>query len=162
MSADQLLADLKAAGLTVVEEPGSKTLLERLFAKFTVSDGCWEWTAAKTNGYGRIGRGRRGDGHVYAHRAIYEILVGPIPDGLVIDHLCRNRSCVNPDHMEIVTHKENIRRGFAPSAISVRNSVCQKGHPLSGSNLYVQPSNGKRKCKTCRLDYQREWYANRR
>ena len=87
----------------------------RFWAKVDVGHplGCWTWIAGRTSrGYGSFGQGgpkRR----VYAHRYAYELLVGPIPDGLVIDHLCRNPSCVNPDHLEPVTHQENCRRGVA-------------------------------------------------
>lgn len=79
---------------------------------FFHEDGCWEWTGAKTAaGYGQFTRRKE-----YAHRHAYEDLVGPIPEGLVIDHLCRNPSCVNPDHLEPVTQRENIRRGTSPLA----------------------------------------------
>lgn len=83
-------------------------LHRRLWDKFTISDGCWEWTAQiNPNGYGSFkvdGRPRR------AHRVVYEWLVGPIPAGLELDHLCFNKACVRPDHLEPVTHKENMQR----------------------------------------------------
>ena len=100
---------------------------ERLFDKTNfggVAD-CWEWTACRCKqGYGRIGLNGK---VVKAHRAIYEILVGPIPKGLVIDHLCRNRSCMNPSHMEPVTAAENYRRGKKGI---LATGLCKKGHPL--------------------------------
>jgi hypothetical protein len=82
---------------------------ERLLSKVEVADsGCWEWTAAKDpTGYGRFSVARSMD---YAHRAAYKLLVGPIPAGLDLDHLCRNRGCVNPDHLEPVTRRENLLR----------------------------------------------------
>lgn len=89
-------------------------MIERFLSKVDKrADGCWHWTAAlMPNGYGyfRVSTPRRR--MVYAHRAAYELLVGPIPDGMVIDHLCRNKSCVNPEHLEVVTQGENVRRGW--------------------------------------------------
>lgn len=87
------------------------TFLDRLLAKFTVGDDCWVWHGSTTlEGYGMFyaGPGQRRP----AHRAVYELLEGPIPDGLEPDHLCRNRACVNPAHIELVTHSENVRRGW--------------------------------------------------
>lgn len=86
-------------------------LFFRIFDRVLIGDGCWEWSGATTpNGYGVIGRGRRGEGNVMVHRAAYEELVGPIPAGLHVDHLCRNRLCCRPDHLEPVTQAENNRR----------------------------------------------------
>lgn len=81
----------------------------RLISKFVVTDGCWLWTASKNNrGYGTF---RLAGRTVQAHRLVYELLVGPIVDGLTIDHLCRNRACVRPSHLEAVSHQENCARG---------------------------------------------------
>ena len=110
------------------------------------SGDCWEWTGyVNPDGYGRVGiRGR----YLLAHRVIWEALVGPIPDGLEIDHLCRNLPCVNPDHLEVVTHAENLRRGI--SGLLNRNKThCSVGHPYFGENLYKSPD-GARRCRTCR------------
>lgn len=108
---------------------------------------CWRWIGSSSNGgYGALRVGRTS---VPAHRFSYELHVGPIPDGLHIDHLCRNPSCVNPAHLEPVTPQENALRGIGPSAVNARKSECPQGHPLSGDNLYIVPSTGSRMCRTC-------------
>lgn len=108
--------------------------------------GCWVWvkTIKSDTGYGVL---RIDNQTHYAHRLYYERNVGPIPDGLVIDHLCRRRSCVNPDHMEPVTSGENVLRGESAAARSARKTHCKHGHPLSGENLYAYK--GKRHCREC-------------
>lgn len=115
---------------------------------------CWIWTGAHSaNGYGRIWDGTR---VVAAHRLVYENLVGPIPDGLEMDHLCRVPACVNPDHLEPVTAKENNRRGAGhPNGRKLR---CIHGHLLSGENIRITPQ-GYRDCLTCQRRRQVEWRA---
>lgn len=107
---------------------------------------CWVWikTIKSDSGYGVLHVDNR---IVYAHRHYYEQHVGPIPEGLVIDHLCRRRSCVNPAHLEPVTSGENVLRGEGASARSARKTHCKYGHPLSGENLYTHK--GKRHCRAC-------------
>lgn len=113
-------------------------------------DDCWPWLGVRTyNGYGRFKLTAR-KSPVRAHRLAYEEMVGPIPEGLVIDHLCRNRLCVNPDHLEPVTNRENLLRGEGIAAINAAKTHCVKGHPFDEVNTYIEPSNGKRKCRTCR------------
>lgn len=91
--------------------PPVTPLLDRILRRVEVGD-CWTWLGAKTGaGYGAIGAGRRTGGTVYVHRATYLLLVGPIPTGLELDHLCRNRACCNPDHLEPVTRQTNVDRG---------------------------------------------------
>lgn len=111
---------------------------------------CWVWTGAKTNaGYGQLGRRMGGKQFsMMAHRLAYEAVVGPIPDGLQIDHLCRVPSCVRPDHLEPVTLKENLMRGVGPSAINAKKTTCKRGHPLSGDNLFTWRD--RRGCLICR------------
>jgi hypothetical protein len=129
----------------------------RFFAKVTQSGNCWLWVGAKhEDGYGQFWNGRR---QVKAHRWVYERLVGPIPDGLQIDHLCRNPSCVNPQHLEPVTQAENIRRGAAPSTVARRTGMCSKGHSLD--DAYVRPSGG-RECRMCRRETERKRSARSR
>ena len=113
-------------------------------------DGCWIWMASRDSlGYGQINKGRHGEGVIRAHRVAYELLVGPIPEGLELDHLCRVRACLNPTHLEPVTHRENVLRGTSPVARLARQTHCIHGHPLSGANLYLRPDTGARQCKAC-------------
>jgi hypothetical protein len=108
--------------------------------------GCWLWIGSRRGkGYGRT----FANGHiVLAHRVAYELFVGPIPEAMVIDHLCRNPSCVNPDHLEAVTMRENTLRGVGPSAVNAAKASCRRGHPLDDANVYV--SGGRRHCRACR------------
>ncbi len=108
--------------------------------------GCWLWTASCfRSGYGLAWSEGKNKG---AHRVVYEHLRGPVPSGLELDHLCRVRSCVNPDHLEPVTRRENVLRGTSPMAFSAKQTHCLRGHELSGGNLRVE-SNGSRRCKSC-------------
>lgn len=113
--------------------------------------GCWLWTASLDGaGYSKI----RVDGRLFnAHRWYYEMINGPIPKGLQLDHLCRVRRCVNPDHLEPVTQQENIRRGEGIGVINARKTHCPKGHPYAGDNLIVR--SGSRGCRTCVTDRRR-------
>lgn len=130
------------------------SLRERLLVQ-TVIDletGCWEWQGWKhRQGYGRV---RKQYKRLLAHRASYEEFVGPIPDGLCLDHLCCNTSCINPAHLEPVTLKENIQRGQLGETTRKRQLAkkhCPKGHPYSGDNLYIAPD-GSRHCRICRRE----------
>jgi hypothetical protein len=120
----------------------------RIASRISVED-CWLWEGATTNGYASMWL----DGlRVYGHRKAYELAKGPIAANRQIDHLCRRRNCVNPDHLEAVTQRTNILRGQSPSARQARQTLCKRGHPLSGDNL-ERFRDGKRRCKQCRHDY---------
>lgn len=132
-------------------------LLDKLTTKFVVTDnGCWEWTAYRTSrGYGRfVGRS--------AHRVVYETVVGHDADGLDLDHLCRNPSCVNPDHLEAVTHRENVLRGDGVAARHARANHCPQGHPYSGENLFIRSTDGARMCRACSREQSKKTYQNRK
>lgn len=117
-----------------------KPLRDRIFYRIRKEEnGCWMWTG-KPNGNGYGVMAVNGRGH-QAHRLSYELFVGPIPDGLQLDHLCRNRACVNPAHLEPVTLQENVRRGEL-----ARRKVCKHGHELTPDNLVAGSF---RKCKAC-------------
>ena len=111
-----------------------------------VATGCWLWSGyVQGGGYGQVWlEGKT----VYSHRVAYELLVGAIPKGLQVDHLCRVRSCCNPSHMEPVTPAENVRRGDSGQRQLVKTH-CPRGHPYSGKNLYVVPATGGRECRIC-------------
>lgn len=122
-------------------------IMQHLWSKVSQQDGHWLWQGHKQGGYGRLTvNGKR----IMAHRLMYQLTFGPIPEGLVIDHLCRVRNCLRPSHMEPVTVKENILRGEAPTAKYARQTHCKNGHPLSGSNLRVGKM--QRHCRKCHAD----------
>lgn len=128
---------------------------------------CWLWTAfLGTGGYGMFGL-KVGDKHrvVRAHRFAYELLVGLIPEGLHIDHLCRNRGCVNPTHLEPVTQRENNLRGESPIAKEAAKTHCPQGHPYDEANTVVeQRGHGRtaRRCRICRRQYENNLRARKR
>jgi hypothetical protein len=116
------------------------------YSKDDADLGCRVWTGGikGSSGYGNVWDGEKS---VSAHRLSYETFVGPIPDGMHIDHLCRNRSCIKPSHLDVVTNAENAKRGLT-SVHNMMKTYCPAGHPYSGANLYVLPS-GSRACKEC-------------
>lgn len=111
--------------------------------------GCWLWTEGDNGrGYGRISYRNRS---MQAHRVFYELLSGPIPSGMELDHTCRVTFCVNPAHLEPVPHRVNVKRGTAGAACSRRQKLkthCPNGHAYQGDNLRIRP-NGARVCRTC-------------
>lgn len=141
-------------------------IAERLMSRVEkVPDGCWLWRGAiAPSGYGVIWNGEKRGVMTLVHRVSYKHFVGPISDGMQIDHLCRVRHCVNPEHLEPVTQRENILRGTSVTAENARKTHCQNGHPLIGDNLLM--IKGARRCRTCwnaySNAYKRRWREARR
>lgn len=152
-SSDQIAARLRRWAA----QGSCPTPLGRFFASITVTErGCWVWGGSPDpGGYGRItladGKRER------VHRFAYRMFVGPIPDGLTIDHLCRVRLCANPKHLEAVTSEENVRRG---DHFLRRRTSCRQGHPFDAENTIVR--RGARICRACDAAYFREYRARRR
>jgi hypothetical protein len=121
--------------------------------------GCWLWTASKTSwGYGQLSGSPETSKTLLAHRLSYEIHKGPIPAGLELDHLCRVRHCVNPDHLEAVTRKVNQLRGNTLAAAAAARTACIHGHPFDEANTYTTKQ-GKRMCRACRRERMRRYTA---
>jgi HNH endonuclease len=139
-----------------------KTPSERFNAKYRVNEatGCWEWTASLlSTGYGQFRSGGRGSKMYKAHRYAYEAYIGPIPDGLQLDHLCRNSRCVNPHHLEPVTALENTARSELTAAYKNRAKThCPQGHEYTPENVYINPA-GSRVCRTCLNANSKLWHA---
>lgn len=134
------------------------TPAERMIASADQTDTCWTLRKVGTNGYGSV----RVDGRtVLAHRYSYEIHVGPIPEGLVIDHLCKNKGCIRPDHLEPVTQRENVMRGDGPSAANAAKDNCSNGHAF---DIFWTTARGqaKRDCSACRSERWIQWSSKYR
>jgi hypothetical protein len=136
----------------------------RFRMKYRVSpSGCWEWTGSDTGKGHKLRYGRfRPDSKgrlLLAHRYAYERFVGPIPEGLELDRLCRNTLCVNPEHLEPVTRRVNVLRGTSPNAANRAKTHCKHGHELTQENCYAYRWPRNRQCKTCAQDHSRKTYA---
>jgi hypothetical protein len=140
-------------------ENHTRSVVERFDAKYVRHPltGCWLWTAC-TNafGYGTLWVNVR---PMLAHRVAYELFVGPIPEGLNLDHLCRVRRCVNPAHLEPVTQRENVMRGISVTAKNAAVTHCHQGHPFDDANTYR--NNGKRQCRICQRRREKASRAKR-
>lgn len=129
--------------------------MQKVLTKIQIRpDGCWEWTGCRTAAdYGTFSYRHA---NVLAHRFVYEHFKGAIPAGLHLDHLCRHPWCVNPEHLEPVTCRENLLRGIGPPAVNAAKTVCSRGHPLTEGN--VQFKRGHRICLECRKIYNKRQY----
>lgn len=120
--------------------------------------GCWLWTGClNPKGYGNFhyhGKTR------LSHGAAYEMFVGPIPEGCEVDHTCRQRSCVNPRHLEAVTHRINLLRGHTVTAYHASRTHCPQGHPYDATNTVIE-NDGGRKCLICKRHYVKRWHQRR-
>lgn len=145
-------------------------IVARILSRTSITDeGCWQWTRALTSGYGQIGWHEGGvPFHGLTHRIIYEALVGQVPDGLALDHLCHDpasckpvravdcphRSCCNPEHLQPATLGANVMRGGGFPPENAAKTHCPQGHRYDDTNTYVA-SNGWRQCRTCRTEHVR-------
>lgn len=138
---------------------------ERFWSNVEKGGQCWNWTGSKNRGYGKFRRSNCGP-TVIAHRLSYEWAKGPITEGLVIDHLCRNPSCVNPAHLEAVTPQINTIRGEGPAAINLSKTHCPKGHEYTEKNTITEWRHRHtiqvRVCRQCKNEKNRRQAANRR
>jgi hypothetical protein len=120
---------------------------DRFWSKVNKTDTCWLWTASVNHdGYGKFSYKKR---TFWVHRLSYLAIIGEIPEGMPLDHLCRVRNCVNPDHLEPVTNKENILRGEGPSAQNAKKTHCPQGHKYNKENTYIYKFTQKRACRMC-------------
>jgi len=142
-----------------VPQEKRRTLAEKFWSRVSKSEGCWTFRGPHQNGYGRFGTtfgSRSQQFEIRPHRLSYELTIGPIPQGLDLDHLCRNRGCVNPAHLEPVTRRTNLMRGNSISALESRQTHCKRGHALTLDNLRsYELKLGKRNCRTCVNELQR-------
>ena len=150
-SVEQVRARKKTRGLSTADH--------LLYRSFLAPSGCWEWAVARQpNGYGRVTTGGRAQ---LVHRVAYREFVGPIPDGMVVDHLCSNRACINPAHLRVCSQQENLTapHSLSPPALNARQTHCKRGHEFTPENTYTSPA-GKRTCRECAAMHEAERWAD--
>lgn len=138
-------------------KPGPKPMpvLDRFFSHVDPTGSCWQWTGALHDGYGNFtyDASHRGTRRMRAHRWLWKQLVdAELPDEIDLDHLCRNRGCVNPDHLEPVTRRVNLSRGIG----TTDRLTCINGHDFTPENTYTYKASGHRQCRTCRRQRDRQ------
>ena len=134
--------------------PKPRPVADRFFAKVNMTSDCWEWIAGKSrNGYGMFYLDRL-QSKALAHRVAYQNMVGPIPQGRELDHLCRNRACVRPEHLEPVTRRENLLRGTSWNGSKTH---CYQGHEYTEANTWWgERENGRyRRCRMCMAEWSK-------
>ena len=138
--------------MTRVERYSMKGFIKRLISKIQITNSCWIWKGRKNSGYGIIQFEKK----LYlTHRVFYELTQEHIPSGMEIDHLCKNTLCLNPSHLDIVTHRENVLRSNSVSGVNSRKTLCPNGHP------YDEFETGRR-CSICRrIRKLKDYYKNR-
>jgi HNH endonuclease len=129
--------------------------MDKFWSNIEKTGSCWLWTAAITHeGYGSLTINNL---KIYAHRFSYELHCGIIPGDLTVDHVCRVRRCVNPDHLRLLSARDNVLAGMGITAMNARKTHCNKNHELSGDNLYIPPGRpNERHCRICKRLHDRK------
>lgn len=136
----------------------TRPLEERFWEKVVKTDTCWLWMAGKASGYGRIRIGNAKESVINAHRLSVMLSGRTIPIDMCVDHICMNRSCVNPEHLRVVTQSVNaVENSNSPAALNKRRTICVKGHPFTLENTIIE-KNSSRRCRICKsAKAKRHW-----
>ena len=166
ITASHRLARLGGKGIRMARLTfGAPVLPERFWLKVRRAAGdCWMWTASTNSGYGQFGMWKEGRVVLRAHRVAFKAAGGVMVPGMTLDHLCRNRACCNPMHLEQVSRAENVMRGIGPAAMNARKTHCKNGHPFNDENtshIVAASGNPGRDCRVCHRDRERARYRRR-